>query len=232
MQKLVDGIHRFQKQVFGSDQEFYANLAKGQTPDALFITCADSRVNPNLLTQTRPGELFIMRNAGNIVPPYGAVWGGEAATIEYAIMALNVSDIIICGHSFCGACEALVAGKSLDELPAVGAFLKYAESTRRIMKENYPHLAVMDGKPSRELVNATVQENALVQLENLQTHPAVAARLARGELKLHAWFFKIETGEVACYDGSQSQYVKLGSISMDSPVAINAPARRSRIAAV
>lgn len=231
MQNLVDGIHRFQSEVFGSEKEFYAGLADGQYPEALFITCSDSRVNPNLLTQTRPGELFIMRNAGNIVPPYGAVKGGEAATVEYAVAVLGVRDIIVCGHSHCGGMAALVSNAINEDLPAVNAWLQHAEATKRIMKENYTRLFT-DEQPSRELVNATVQENALVQLENLQTHPSVAARLARRELKLHAWFFKIETAEVFYYDGKVGQYQRLTQMAGDHHAAVSAPERRRRAAAI
>lgn len=205
MQKLVDGIHHFQANAFTSEREFYERLAHGQSPETLFITCSDSRINPNLLTNTRPGELFILRNAGNIVPPYGAANGGEGATIEYAVAALGVSDIIVCGHSHCGAMKGLLAPDALDELPTVRAWLGHAEATRRIMRENYGHL---EGQP---LITATVQENVLAQLENLRTHPAVAARLARGALHVHGWVYKIETGEVFSYDPTSGQFGPLAS---------------------
>ena len=108
MQKLIHGLHHFQTALFGSQRELFERLAEGQSPEVLFITCSDSRINPNLLTQTEPGELFILRNAGNIVPPYGAVQGGEAATIEFAVAGLGVKDIIVCGHSHCGAMKGLL----------------------------------------------------------------------------------------------------------------------------
>ena len=205
MQKLVDGIHHFQANAFTAEREFFARLADGQSPETLFITCSDSRINPNLLTNTRPGELFILRNAGNIVPPYGAANGGEGATVEYAVAALGVKDIIVCGHSHCGAMKGLLATEGLEELPAVRSWLGHAETTRRVMRENYGHL---QGQP---LVTATVQENVLAQLENLRTHPAVAARLARGALHLHGWVYKIETGEVFSYDHGAGQFVPLTS---------------------
>ena len=119
MQKLVNGIHEFQEKYFTSHKSLFERLAQGQQPLALFITCSDSRIDPNLLTQTQPGELFIMRNAGNIVPPYGAVLGGEAATIEYALSVLKVNDIIVCGHSHCGAMNGLLHPDQVSELPAV-----------------------------------------------------------------------------------------------------------------
>ena len=137
MQKLVDGIHRFQTDLFANDEKLFETLVEGQNPLALFITCSDSRIDPNRQTQTRPGELFILRTAGNIIPPYGVVHGGEAATIEYAVLALNVQDIIVCGHSHCGAMAGLLDPESVEQMPAVKAYLQNAESTRRIVNENW-----------------------------------------------------------------------------------------------
>ncbi len=211
MQKLVDGIHEFQENYFSTQKELFERLAKGQQPLALFITCSDSRIDPNLLTQTEPGELFIMRNAGNIVPPYGAVLGGEAATIEYAVRVLNVKDIIVCGHSHCGAMNGLLHPESLGKLPAVRAWLAHAESTGRIMEENYPHIT----EPALRLT-ATVEENVLVQLENLRTHPAVASTIARGDLKLHGWVYKFETGQVFGYDAQQKQFLPIEQYATDA----------------
>ena len=221
MQKLVAGIHNFQQQVVQNEREFFARLAEGQSPETLFITCSDSRINPNLITQTRPGELFILRNAGNIVPAYGAANGGEGATIEYAVAALGVRDIIVCGHSHCGAMKGLLDLGSLDELPTVKSWLGHAESTRRVMRENYRHLE------GQALVTATVQENVLAQLENLRTHPAVAARLARGDVQLHGWVYKIETGEVFSYDYAAGQFLPLTAVKNPS---VATPSRRAVVA--
>ena len=213
MQKLVQGIHHFQANIFRSQRELFERLAVGQQPETLFITCSDSRINPNLITQTDPGELFILRNAGNIVPLYGAAAGGEAATVEFAVHALGVKDIIVCGHSHCGAMTALLQSEQLAELPALGNWLSHAEATRRIMKEKYRHL---EGPP---LVTATVEENVLVQLEHLRTHPTVAAGIARGDLKLHGWVYKIETGEVFAYDPERGQFVHLAEHTGDASPA-------------
>lgn len=201
MQKLVQGIHQFRQEIFSSQERLFQRLVKGQQPLALFITCSDSRIDPSLLTQTEPGELFILRNAGNIVPPYGTIHGGEAATIEYAVGVLKVKDVIICGHSHCGAMGALLDPDSLSELPAVRSFLAFAESTQRIIKENYAHIT--DPKARQ---TASVEENVLVQLENLRTHPCVAAGLNRGDLKLHGWVYKFETGRVFGYDPESGQF--------------------------
>ncbi|TSA01644.1 MAG: carbonic anhydrase [Nitrospiraceae bacterium] len=203
MQKLIEGIHQFQAKGFLPLQTLFEQLAKGQHPETLFITCSDSRIDPTLLTKAQPGDLFILRNAGNIVPPHGAGNGGEAATIEFAVAALGVKDIIICGHSHCGAMHGLLHPEQVASLPAVSSWLSHAEMTRRIMRENYGHL---DGD---RLLTATVEENVLVQIENLQTLPAVGSRLVRGDLHLHGWVYKIETGEVFAYDGGNGQFVKL-----------------------
>jgi len=203
MQKLVAGIHHFQSNLFTARKELFQNLAAGQNPEALFITCSDSRISPCLVTQTQPGDLFSLRNAGNIVPPYGASTGGEAATIEFAVDSLGVKDIIICGHSHCGAIKGLLYKKYLQELPAVSAWLQYAESTRRIMKIKYPDLT------GDALIDAAVEENVLAQLENLQTHPCVAAGLAAGTLHLHGWVYVFEEGIMYAYDSIEGQFTPL-----------------------
>ncbi len=203
MQKLIQGIHQFREENFRPLQGLFEQLSKGQHPDTLFITCSDSRIDPNLLTRSKPGDLFILRNAGNIVPAHGAANGGEAATIEFAVAALGVKDIIICGHSHCGAMKGLLQPEAVAGLPAVSAWLGHAETTRRIVRDNYGHL---DGE---RLVTATVEENVLVQLENLRTLPAVASRLVRGDLHLHGWVYKIETGDVFAYERASGQFVSV-----------------------
>lgn len=207
MQKLVEGIHAFQKNLFSKDQKLFETLVEGQQPLALFITCSDSRIDPNRLTQTKPGELFILRTAGNIIPPYGAVSGGEAATIEYAVSALQVKDIVVCGHSHCGAMSGLLNPESVSKMPAVRAYLDHAEATRRIVEENYGHLTDAERR-----LTLTVEENVLVQLENLRTHPSVAAAIGRGQVKLHGWVYKFETGEVFAYNLEKEQFLALESI--------------------
>lgn len=203
MQKLIQGIHKFRTEDFCPLQGLFEKLAKGQNPETLFITCSDSRIDPNLLTRSRPGDLFILRNAGNIVPPHGAASGGEAATIEFAVAGLGVKDIIICGHSHCGAMKGLLQPETVAALPSVASWLSHAETTRRIVQENYEDL---DGD---RLITATVEENVLVQLEHLRTLPSVASRLVRGDLHLHGWVYKIETGDVFAYDTSSGQFVPL-----------------------
>jgi carbonic anhydrase len=212
MQKLIEGLHRFQSELFGSQRELFERLAAGQHPEVLFITCSDSRINPNLLTQTEPGELFILRNAGNIVPPYGLGSGGEAATIEFAVAGLGVKDIIVCGHSHCGAMKGLLEPPAPRDFPALTQWLSHAESTRRVVRDKYA------GREGASLLNVTIQENVLAQMENLRTHPVVASGLAQGKLKLHGWVYKIETGEVFGYDAETGQFSRLTGQRPTPPV--------------
>lgn len=204
MQKLVEGIHKFQNEVFSSHVELFKSLEKGQSPQVLFITCSDSRINPNLITQTEPGDLFIIRNAGNIIPTYGNEVSGEMASIEFALDGLGVKDIIICGHSHCGAMKGILQPQSVERLPAMKAWLKNAETTKRIMFDHYKHLT------GDELLMATIEENVLMQIEQLKTHPAVAKKLANKEIKLHAWVYKFETGMIFKFDSELGQFVSLG----------------------
>lgn len=200
MEKLIRGIHDFQTTHFNEQQEFYSQLSKGQSPETLMITCSDSRIMPGTVTKATPGELFVLRNAGNIVPPYGASSGGEGATIEYAVAALNVSHIIVMGHSHCGAMKGLLNPSDVANLPLVANWLKHAEATRQVVAENYQDCTGID------LLNAAIKENVLVQLDNLRTYPAVAARMAKGVLQLHAWIYEIETGRVLAFDPEELHF--------------------------
>ncbi|MFF3325633.1 carbonic anhydrase [Streptomyces sp. NPDC002889] len=191
MKALLDRARSFRRRVdFESDT--YRKLAEGQFPQALFIACSDSRVIPALITGARPGEVFEMRNAGNIVPPYEQhPVSGEAATVEYALEVLDVRDIVVCGHSHCGAMGALSSGKDLSALPRVGAWLDVAR----------PGLApVLDRGPAGLSDEAQVTElaqfNVRVQLAALQGYPAVRRRLAEGVLRLHGWYYEVETGKL------------------------------------
>lgn len=195
MKKLIEGIQRFKAGYFQAHRDLFEQLSHGQHPRILFITCSDSRIDPNLITQTDVGELFIIRNAGNLIPPFGAANGGEGASIEYAIAALNIQQVIVCGHSHCGAMKGLLKLNSLQEnMPLVYDWLKHAEATRRLVKENYPHVE------GEELLAVTTAENVLTQLENLQTYPVIRSRLHQGKMTLHGWIYHIESGEVLEYD--------------------------------
>jgi len=204
MQKIIHGIHQFRANVFLPQRERFEQLArKRQTPQAFFITCSDSRIDPCLITQTEPGDLFILRTVGNIIPPYRNDPCGEAATIEYAVGALEIPNIILCGHTHCGAIQNLLDPKKVSDLPAVAARFAHAEATRRIVLERYAHL---DPDTATALA---VQENVLVQLNHLRTHPRVAAGLARGNLHLHAWVYALESGEVLAYDPAGGSFTPL-----------------------
>lgn len=204
IQRLVEGIHHFQSEVFENEQAFFRNLAHEQRPEALFITCADSRINPNLVTQTAPGELFVVRNVGNLIPVYTAPNNAEAAAIEFAVVSLGIKDIIICGHTHCGAMQALLEPSMSEGLPALCGWLDHAMETRRIIEQNYAHL-----EPEAKL-RATIKENVLVQLEHLRSHRAVDEGIRAGRLHLHGWVYHLETGEVASYDPELGQFKPIG----------------------
>jgi carbonic anhydrase len=209
MENLVRGFHQFQATHFKDNQEFFARLSHGQQPDTLLITCSDSRIAPDLLMQTKPGDIFVLRNAGNIIPPYGAANGGEGGTIEFAVAALKVQHVVVMGHSHCGAMKGLLKPEDLSALPLVAAWLKHAEATRRVIQENYGDMAGDD------LLNATIKENVLMQLDNLRTYPAVAARMTKGDLTLHGWVYHIESGQILAFDPDQSRFVPMS----ERPVA-------------
>ncbi|MGD9762852.1 MAG: carbonic anhydrase [Candidatus Binatia bacterium] len=189
MKKLIDGVLRFQSEIFPQQRKLFEDLASAQSPQFLLITCSDSRVVPSLLVQVGPGELFICRNAGNIVPAHGEHSGGVAATIEYAVRVLKVKHIIVCGHSDCGAMKAVLHPDAVAELPAVAHWVAYAARARAVVLET------ANGASEEKLLEALVQENVLAQLDNLRTHPCVAAKLKSGAVELHGWTYDIRHGE-------------------------------------
>lgn len=201
MKDLIKGLREFRENYVSRNWDLLEELAHGQKPRVLFITCSDSRIDPNLLTNTDLGELFVIRNAGNIVPPYGAANGGEGASIEYAIHALGIEQIVICGHSHCGAMKGLLQLGELEEkMPLVYSWLKHTEATRRLVIENYNNYS------KEELIEITVAENVLTQVENLKTYPIVRSKLYQGKLRIYAWIYLIETGEVLSYDPETHTY--------------------------
>ncbi len=202
MEKLAAGIHDFQTNYFPRNRKMFERLATdGQNPETLFITCSDSRVVPNLITNTAPGELFIVRNVGNVVPK--GLPGGTAAAIEYAVEVLNVKHVVVCGHTQCGAMEAVLDPSRMDSLPFVRRWLQETTRVRGIVEERYGHL---EGDAR---VTAAVGENVLVQLENLRAYPFVAERLDAGRLQMSGWVFNIENGEVYGYDPELGQFTDL-----------------------
>jgi len=203
MEKLVRGFLKFRTEVFAKKKELFTRLSENQAPRALFITCSDSRVDPTLLTQTDPGELFILRNAGNMVPPYGSMQGGSTATIEYAMAVLKVPHIIVCGHTDCAVMRALLNPEEVSDLPAVREWVEQAETTRRLMHEHYTDLTGND-----RLIKTT-QENVRSQLDHLRTHPSVAVLLRKKQVDLHGWVYSISTGDVWVYDFGLEQFTSL-----------------------
>jgi carbonic anhydrase len=201
MKALITGIREFQSSYYQQHRDLFEQLGHGQSPRVLFITCSDSRIDPNLIVQAEPGELFVIRNAGNIVPPFGAANGGEGATIEYALQALNIEQIIICGHNHCGAMKGLLKLNQLQEdMPLVYDWLQHTESTRRILKDSYSQYS------GDALVEIAVMENILTQIDNLETYPIVRSRLQQGKLHIYGWLYEIEAGEVQAYNPITQQF--------------------------
>jgi carbonic anhydrase len=203
MDRLIQGVAKFQREVFPHKQHLFQELADGQSPEALFITCADSRILPSMITQCDPGDLFICRNAGNMVPPYGELHGGVSATIEYAVCALKVKHIIVCGHSDCGAMKGILHPEAVADMPTVKTWLNHGEVARLMVKENYPNL------PEKAALQVITEENVVAQLEHLRTHPSVASRIARGMIGVHGWVYDFRTSHVTVWDALKSRFVPI-----------------------
>lgn len=203
MKKLVQGIVEFRRNALPGYREKFARLALGQSPDSLFIACSDSRVVPNLFASTDPGDLFVVRNVGNLIPACGAdgvstADESEAAAIEFALLNLDVSNIIVCGHSECGAMHALLESRDKVKTPNLRSWLRHGE-------DSLANLPRDTGTMSR--VNHLSQLNVLRQLEHLRTYPVVQERLARGRLKLHGWWFELSTANVYCHEESAGGFI-------------------------
>ncbi len=204
MKRIIDGVLKFQRDVYPSQKALFQELSNVQRPQALFIGCSDSRVVPELFMQQGPGDLFVVRNAGNIVPPFAVAPGGVSASIEYAVAVLGVPDIIVCGHSGCGAMTAILrGGEQLEALPAVAKWLHFSDAAKQIVAKR--------NKSDDDAVklSALVCENVLTQLDHLLTHPAVAAAVKAKEVRLHGWVFDIATGRVMTYDVQSEAFIPL-----------------------
>lgn len=218
MNKIVAGVVKFQQEEFPKHKELFDTLAKDQQPEVLFITCADSRIDPNLITQTAPGELFVCRNAGNIVPPHNDDIDGMAASIEFAVSVLNVSHIVVCGHSGCGAMEGALAPEKLESLPHATKWISHTHKAILSVNEK------MSAASEADKLTMLIQENVLLQLSHLRTHPTVAARLSEKNLDLHGWVYDIKSGGVTAYDDNSKtfapiadKYQAAASKAMNSP---------------
>jgi len=203
MHRLINGALRFKREIHDSRPEHFEQLGEAQAPFAMFIACSDSRVVPELLTQREPGDIFVVRNAGNIIPSYGPAAGGVSASIEYALAVLEIENVVVCGHSDCGAMKAIMKSNKLDRMPAVANWIKHSAAAKEIVDE------LLQGADENTKLEALVHENVLAQLRNLQTHPIVAARMAAGRLKLFGWVYNIETGGVDTFDVDAGHFVEL-----------------------
>lgn len=217
MERLLAGVAKFRKEIFPTQRELFAKLANKQHPGALFITCADSRVVPNLITMSDPGDLFVCRNAGNMVPPYGEVHGGVSATIEYAVLALNVRHIVILGHSDCGAMKGILHPEAVQSMPTVASWLRHGDVARRIVNEVYPNL------DEAQALGVLTRENLVAQLQNLETHPSVASRMRQGGLAIHAWMYYIESGLVEAYDRNAKKFIEIDESQPASAIGVTEP---------
>jgi carbonic anhydrase len=208
MQQLIEGVHRFRKDEFGNYRTLFQRLSReGQKPHTLFITCSDSRVLAELITHSQPGDLFVVKNIGNIVPPYAATGttNSTAAATEFAVEMIRVSDIVICGHSQCGAMAALLEGlPGSEHMPHLKEWLTLAAPVREIVDSQYAHI-----KDPEHRKNVAAEENVLHAIEALHSYHCVQDRLMDGSLRLHGWFFKIATAELFAYNPETRQFAPL-----------------------
>jgi carbonic anhydrase len=207
MQRLIDGYLQFRRDVFPQWKDRFRLLADRQAPEVLFITCSDSRVVPDLILQTEPGDMFLCRTAGNIVPPHGQMAGGVSATVEYAVEVLEVAHVIVCGHSDCGAIKAMFDRRDLSRLPITAKWLGFIEPAWKHLEAGIPD-------DPRELHRALIRGNVIAQLEHLKQHPAVARALAHQQLQVHGWYYDILRGAIDAYDEHERRFVPLEHLAV------------------
>ncbi len=224
MRNLIDGFFHFKQHVFPRERQLFRSLGAGQHPEALFITCADSHIVPDLITQSRPGDLFVCRTIGNQIPAHGAATeAGVASAVEYALEALEIRHIIVCGHSDCGAMKAVLHPEKAAGLPAVGQWLRHADAARSVVLKNYQDAS------DEVLLHMLTEENIVVQLQNLSTHPSVAAKLAQGNLQLHGWNYHIHSGEITSYDAKPRAFRPLQPDTTAGAPGSNSRSRFARV---
>lgn len=191
LEQLKNGVRRFRTETFPS---FAEAANEPQRPHTLFITCADSRIDPNALTATGPGEVFVTRNIGNMIPAYGEMLGGVSAVIEFAVAGLGVRHVVICGHTDCGAMKALLDPPSTAKMPSVRNWLTNAQTALAVSKTLHEHdIASHAGRP---LAETLTEQNVLLQIQHLRTHPSVATALTLGNLTISGWIYDVTTGNV------------------------------------
>jgi len=206
LEQLKDGVRRFQAEVYPQQAEMFALAAsEKQAPHTLFITCADSRVDPNLITSSGTGEVFVTRNIGNMVPAYGEMLGGVSAVVEFAVGSLGVRHIVICGHTHCGAMQALLAPETVAGMPTVNSWLKNAHAALVVAES----LEAKSGN-KRELLEVLTEQNVLLQMQHLKTHPSVAGAMALGELSISGWIYNIGTGDVSVVEDGKQTFAPVG----------------------
>ena len=203
MDDIIAGVRAFQRDVHPQYHERFAELATGQTPRAMVITCSDSRIDPFLFMQAAPGQLFVLRNAGNIVPQHSEFVGGVTATIEFAVVQLKVPNIIVCGHAGCGAVAGLLQPENIRHLPEVTNWLHHSARARKLVEEG-------GGLDAPDAMERAVAANVVVQLDNLRTHPCVAEAMGEGRLGIHGWVYDFVTGNVLAYKDQDRSFAPLG----------------------
>jgi carbonic anhydrase len=215
LQKLKQGARRFNAEVYPPLAEVYARAAtEQQRPHTMVIACADSRVEPNEILQAGPGEIFVMRNIGNIVPAYGEMLGGVSAAIEFAVKGLNVQHIVICGHTDCGAMKALLNPDSVKAMPTVTSWLTNARAALSVAETLHEH-----ENQRREILTVLTEQNVLLQLQHLKTHPSVAGALAKGDLTVSGWIYNIGRGGVSIAEDGERTFTLLNEESR-TPAAV------------
>ena len=202
--KIVKGVAKFQSEVYPVKRKLFEQLKHSQNPIAMFFTCADSRILPTMLMQSQPGEIFIERTPGNIAPKYSDHVGGVTASVEYALLALHVPLIIVCGHTDCGVVKALLEPEQAAGMPALQSWMRHSLASRERLLRDHRDAS------TEEKLRLLTEYNVLTQLENLQTHPAVAAALSRGDLALQGWVYDIAAGSISAADAESGRFEVLG----------------------
>jgi carbonic anhydrase len=209
LEQLKSGVRRFRAEVYPERAEMFAQAAsEPQRPHTLFITCADSRIDPNEMTGSGTGEVFVTRNIGNMVPAYGEMLGGVSAVVEFAVSALGVRHIVVCGHSDCGAMKALLDPASVGKMPTVTSWLKNAHAALNVAET----LHESGKEPGRSLLAVLTEQNVLLQMQHLKTHPSVAGAMAQGELTVSGWIYDIGSGQVCIVEDGQRSFMAVDAL--------------------
>jgi carbonic anhydrase len=219
MQRLIEGYSRFRSKIFPQHSQLFEKLASGQKPQALFIACSDSRVMPEMVMQCDPGDLFPCRNAGNLVPPPSETTSGVAATIEYAVRVLKVPDVVVCGHSDCGAMKGILHDKHLDDLPMVKSWLQHAGPSSRWLRGVMEDAGTLSAEQKLRMLT---EANVIMQMQNLHAHPAVAEGVKAGTLKVHGWMYDIGSGAIVSFDPEAGVF---SALIADNQTIASAPAQ-------